>query len=73
MVDSARIITYLDRGRDNDKSDRELRSLRQQHSQQVQCLKQIIQSQISHLAEKDRTITHKDETINELRPKYSNL
>ncbi len=47
----------------NDDRDRELRSLRQQHSQQVQGLQQIIQSQISHLAEKDQTIARKEQTI----------
>ena len=58
----------------SDERDRELRLLRQKHSQQVQILQQIIQSQTSCLAEKDQTIARKeeiivqkDETIAELR------
>ena len=47
----------------SDERDRELRSLRQQHSQQIQGLQQIIQSQIRRLAEKDQTIARKEETI----------
>ena len=43
--------------------DRELRSLRQQHSQQIQGLQQIIQSQSSRLVEKDQIIARKDQTI----------
>ena len=60
----------------SDERDGELTSLRQQHSQQVQELQQIIQMQMSHLAEKDQTITQnnramrgKDEIIAELRQK----
>ena len=44
----------------NDERDRELRS---RHSQQIQGLQQIIQSQTSHLAEKDQTITRREQTI----------
>ena len=47
----------------SDERDRELTSLRQQYSQQVQGLKQIIQSQTSQLAEKDQTITRNEQTI----------
>ena len=47
----------------SDERDRELRSLRQKHSQQVQVLQQIIQSQTSCLAEKDQTIARKEEVI----------
>ena len=43
--------------------DRELRSLRQQHSHQVQGLQQIIQSQMCRLHEKDQALKQKDETI----------
>ena len=46
-----------------DERDRELRSLRQQHSQQVQGLQQIIQSQLTRLEEKDQALRQKDETI----------
>ena len=45
----------------SDKKDRELRSLRQQHSQQVQ----IIRSQAIQLEEKDQTITQKDQALRE--------
>ena len=48
-----------------DERDRELRSLRQQHSQQIQGLQRIIQSQVSRLVEKDQTITKNAETIAE--------
>ena len=47
--------------------DRELRSLRQQHSQQVQGLQRIIQSHTNHLVEKDQIISSKEETIVWLR------
>ena len=47
----------------SDERDRELRSLRQQHSQQVQGLQQIIQSQTIRLGEKDQTIARKQQTI----------
>ena len=60
--------------------DRELRSLRQQHSHQVQGLQQIIQSQTSRLTEKDQFITQNsqalretDETIAELRQQTRQL
>ena len=46
-----------------DEKDREIRSLRQQHTQQVQSLKQLIQSQVSRLEEKDQALREKDETI----------
>ena len=46
-----------------DERDREIRSLRQQHTQQVQDLQQIIQSQVSRLEEKDQVLREKDETI----------
>ena len=46
-----------------DERDREIRSLRQQHAQQVQGLQQIIQSQVSRLEEKDQVLREKDETI----------
>ena len=49
----------------SDGRDRDLRSLRQQHSYQVQGLQQIIQSQISRLAEKDQTIARREQTIAE--------
>ena len=50
----------------SDERDRELRSLRQQHSLQVQGFQQIIQSQ-------NETITQKDETIAELREQTKQL
>ena len=46
-----------------DERDREIRSLRQQHTQQVQGLQQIIQSQVSRLEKKDQALREKDETI----------
>ena len=48
---------------EHDERDRELRSLRQLHSQQVQGLQQIIQSQTNHLTEKDQSIARKDQII----------
>jgi serine/threonine protein kinase len=64
----------------SDERDRELRSLRQQHSQQVQGLQQIIRSQTSRLAEKDQiiaqnrhTLREKDETIAGLRERTQQL
>ena len=47
----------------SDERDREIRSLRQQHRQQIQGLQQIIRSQINRLAEKDQTIARKEQTI----------
>ena len=47
----------------SDERDRKLISLRQQHNQEIQGLQQIIQSQKSHLADKDQTITRKEEAI----------
>ena len=49
----------------SDERDGELRSLRQQHSQQVQELQQIIQMQMSHLAEKDQTIAQNNRAMSE--------
>ena len=46
-----------------DERDREIRSLRQQHTQQIQGLQQIFQSQVSRLEEKDQALREKDETI----------
>ena len=46
-----------------DERDREIRSLRQQHTQQVQGLQQIIQSQVSHSEEKNQALREKDNTI----------
>ena len=57
----------------SDERDKELRSLKQQHSKQVQGLQQIIHSQTSHLAEKDQIITQKDETIAELKQRAQRL
>ena len=48
---------------EQDRSDERDRSLRQQHSQQIQDLQQIIQSQTSCLAEKDQIITKNEQTI----------
>ena len=47
----------------SDDRNRELGTQRQQHSQQVQGLQQIIQSQIAQLEEKDQTITQKDQAL----------
>ena len=69
-VVEAKSIAEQDR---SDEGDKGLRSLRQQHSQQVQCLQQIIQSQTSHLAEKDQIISQKDETIAELKQQAQRL
>ena len=49
----------------SDERDRELRSLRQQHSRQVQDLQQIIQSQSNLLAQKDQTIAQKEQALRE--------
>ena len=49
----------------SDERDGELTSLRQQHSQQVQELQQIIQMQMSHLAEKDQTIAQNNRAMSE--------
>jgi hypothetical protein len=64
----------------SDERDRELRSLRQQHSQQIQGLQQIIQSQMNCLAENDHAIEQnrhvlgeKDETIAVLRQQFQLL
>ena len=47
----------------SEERDRELISLRKQHSLQVQGLQQIIKSQVSRLAEKDETIARKEQAI----------
>ena len=47
----------------NDETERELRSLTEQHGQQIQRLQQVIQSQISQLNEKELTITKKDQVL----------
>ena len=47
----------------SDGRDRELRSLRQQHSQQVQELQQIIQSQTNRLEEKNQTIAENEQVL----------
>ena len=47
----------------SDERGRELRSLRQQRSRQIQGFQQIIQSQTSHLAEKYLTITKREQTM----------
>ena len=63
--ESVRVVearSSAEQGR-SDERDRELRSLRQQHSQQVQGLQQIIQSQVNHLEEKDQTIARKEQAI----------
>ena len=59
-VVEARSTAEQDRGDDR---DRELRSVKKRHSQQVQYLQQIIQSQTSRLAEKNQTIARKEQTI----------
>ena len=46
---------------EHDRNDE--RSLRRKHSEQVQVLKQIIQSQITQIEEKDQTIAKKDQMI----------
>ena len=47
----------------NDETERELRSLTEQHGQQIQRLQQVIQSQISQLNEKELTIAKKDQVL----------
>ena len=69
-VAEARSTAEQDR---SDERDRELRSLKQQHNKQVQGLQQIIQSQTSHLIEKDQIISQKDETIAELKQQAQRL
>ena len=56
------VRSTAEQGRSGDR-DREIRSLRQQHSQQVQGLQQIIEIQNTQLEEKDQTIVRKDQTI----------
>ena len=48
-----------------DERDRELASLREQHSEQIQGLQQIIQLQMNHLVEKDQIIGQKDLAMKE--------
>ena len=59
-----------DRG---DERDREIRSLRQQHTQQVQGLQQIIQSQVSRLEEKDEIIAAGQQEIRGQRDEISRV
>ena len=49
--------------RSSDERDRELRSLRQQYSRQVQDLQQIIESQTIQLDKKEQALREKDELI----------
>ena len=73
--ESVRVVearSSAEQGRSDERGE-ELRSLRQQHSQQVQGLQQIIQSQMNRLAEKDQTIAQKNETIAELRQQTQQL
>ena len=49
----------------SDERDRELRSLKQQHRQQIQGLQQIIQSRTSRLAENEQIIDKKEQIIAE--------
>ena len=56
-----------------DERDREIRSLRQQHTQQVQGLQQIIQSQVSRLEEKDETIAAGQQQLREQRHEIGRL
>jgi serine/threonine protein kinase len=51
-----------EQGRSDDR-DRELRSLRQQHSQQVQGFQQVIESQTNRLDEHEQVLREKDATI----------
>ena len=59
-ITEARSTTEQDRSNER---DRELRSLRQQHSQEVQGLQQIIQSQTNQLDKNGQVLRQKDETI----------
>ena len=59
---AVKIRSKTEQGR-SDERDEELRSLRQQHSQQIQGLQQIIQSQMTRLEEKDQTIMQKDQAL----------
>ena len=56
-----------------DERDREIRSLRQQHTQQIQGLQQIIQSQVSRLEEKDETIAAGQQEIRGQRDEIGRL
>ena len=61
-VIAAKERNTAEQGRD-DERDREIRSLRQQHTQQVQCLQEIFQSQVSRSKEKDQVLGEKDEIV----------
>ena len=63
--ESVRVETSdtAERDESNGSIDRELSSLRQQYSQQIQGLQRIIQSQTSRLEEKDQSLVRKDQTI----------
>ena len=65
--ESARVVEGRSQAEQDrsDERDSELRALRQQHSQQVQGLQQIIQSQTSRLTEKDQAITQSSQTLRE--------
>ena len=56
-------ISSAEQDRSSDERDRELRSLTQQHSWQVQDLQQIIESQTIQLDEKEQAMREKDELI----------
>ena len=56
-----------------DERDREIRSLRRQHTQQIQGLQQIIQSQVSRLEEKDETIAAGQQEIRGQRDEIGRL
>ena len=58
-VEAVEARNTAEQGR-SDERDRELRSLRQQHSQQVRDLQQIIESQTSQLNEKERALREKN-------------
>ena len=61
-----------DEGR-SDERDSKVRSLRQQHSQQIQDLQQIVQSQTDRLTEKEQIIAQKDESIVALQQQLRQL
>ena len=65
--ESVRVVearSTAEQGRSGER-DRELRSLIQEYSQQVQGLQQIIQSQTSRLAERDQAVAQKDQALGE--------
>ena len=57
----------------SDERDRELRLLRRQHSEQVQQLQQIIQSQTSCLEEKDQPIMEKEQKLQQNKVTIADL